>query len=223
MSSEQWYDYSYEQSFQEELPMPDLSDEFPLTPTTNMPSYDHQDSYLFSPHQGEYSSLNDASVPEHFEQWPMEDDSLGNFESNTSPIPQCSALTTPPFPGFAATSAEQFVRPGDLHIQEEAFQAYDSSSAHPQTGGSEAAKASLVGVHDVSSTDLATPNGDGARSTDLDADKTGPVNVSFFFRTTLMGRLGVAWASTLSMAPLSLEEENFPFLFFAEDSHPKYP
>ena len=148
MSSEQWYDYSYEQFVQDHLPNLGL---FGNSTTTLIADASA------NPQQHGQSFPNDADTVNDFE--------LGAYEGA----------------GQLVSDAE------DLRNEEDESQTFDHTAGHPQADRSEIVQPPLWGNH-VPPTGLAMPSDDVAQRTHLGAPRTGPINVSFFFRTMLRGR-----------------------------------
>lgn len=180
MSSEQSYDYSYEQFVQDDLPSLDLFD-LPdldlvggssMTSITDTSFYKSQEKCLTDSQQG---------TSEQNQQFKMISDTPGNVEFDAIATPQPSAPSTSTQLGPAATfkgAGELVLGVGSLRSLQDEFQAFDNTAGHSQLGGSE--RAQLSGIYGVPETNLATPNNMAQRAS-LAAPPIGPIDVSFFF------------------------------------------
>jgi len=155
------------------------------------PSFDLQENCLANPQEGGQSFFNDAVIPEDNQQFKMMGDTTGNFEFDAVAAPQASASSafTPLDLATSFEGAGQLVLgTGNLHGQDDGLQTFDNSTGHSQMGGSEAAQSSLCSIYSLPSTYPATLSNNMAPRARSDIPRIGPINVSFFFRTTLTRR-----------------------------------
>lgn len=184
MSSEQRYDYFHKHFLRDSL---NLFDESTGTSSTNLSSYELREDEMANLPQGGQSFFNDAYISDQNPQFETPGDIPDDFEFDTLGALQHYASTTDGFalldfatadtgaehPGFSA---------GGLSDHNDAFQTLANTAGHPQYDFSEfwSSPPDSWAPDGIFATALAMP---------LDVPFTRPIDVSFFFRTTLTGRL----------------------------------
>ncbi|KAF2234173.1 hypothetical protein EV356DRAFT_567303 [Viridothelium virens] len=167
MSSEQWYDHSYEQFIQEDLRSLGLLDD----PSTTSFYDTWSDNLLESDQviiQQDDQPFLDADGAE---QSGMRGDTAVDFATNILATPEHLAL---PDLAAAFSGAGQMADDAEgLQSSESPLQTADGIAGPSQMDDSEV----FWGTGGVPSTDLTTPSNGVAESTDLDFSRTGPINL----------------------------------------------
>lgn len=186
MSSEQRYDYSYEQFVQDDLPSLDLFGDSVMTSLSDAFSDSVQHDHPPHSQKDEQSFYDDTYLPEQSPQFNMMDDVGSNFEFNAATTQWPSALSTfTPLNIAAISKGAGLLALGaeSLHDEGGELHAVENDIFQPQMSEFEAAVAaqpSLRQIRGIPLTDEAKPNSDLAPEAHLESLQAEPINVSFF-------------------------------------------
>jgi hypothetical protein len=187
MSSEQRYDYSYEQFVEGSLPSFDLFGESTGASTANFSPHELQEEYSAN-FQQVGQSFNDTYTPDQNQRFQTLSNNAGHSQFDSFAASQPSASSTD---GFALLDLSTTVigaghlvfGAGDVRDQGDEFQMFANTAGHSQIdfSGFEASQPSTWGTDGVSSTNLATPDNEVVQKAPFDVPPLGPTDVSFFF------------------------------------------